>query len=155
MFHPVIHSKFDSAAQLVFYFWFLGWTSWWNSYQTFQAVYDWNFFLVCNLVEHVEKTILQFAGFDILSIQNISFCPGRQFLGPREPGGGILTRSRPNWITGPGLKSGSAGKSGSLTWSRKRSFKMAVTELGIIYSQNYHFGLVYDISISWHGGKEL
>ena len=54
-----------------------------------------------------------------------------------------LIRSRPNWITGLGPKSGSAGKSGSRgpengvsRWRRLNSD---------IYSQNYHFGLVYDM----------
>ena len=52
------------------------------------------------------------------------------------------TRSRPNWITGPGPKSGSAGKSesrgpenGVSRWRRPNSD---------LYSQNHHFGLVYD-----------
>ena len=54
-----------------------------------------------------------------------------------------LIRSRPNWITGLGPKSGLAGKSGSRgpengvsRWRRPNSD---------IYSQNYHFGLVYDM----------
>ena len=54
----------------------------------------------------------------------------------------LIIRSRPNWITGPGQKSGSAGKSescgpenGVSRWCRLNSD---------IYSQNYHFGLVYD-----------
>ena len=55
----------------------------------------------------------------------------------------MLYRSRPNWITGPGPKSGSAGKSEShgpenrvSRWRRPNSD---------IYSQNHHFGLVYDM----------
>ena len=53
-----------------------------------------------------------------------------------------VTRSRPNQITGPGPKSGPAGKSesrglenGVSRWRRPNLD---------IYSQNYHFGLVYD-----------
>ena len=59
------------------------------------------------------------------------------------------TRSRPNWITGPGPKSGSAGKSesrgpenGVSRWRRPNSD---------IYSQNYHFGLVYDMIYQFLG----
>ena len=54
-----------------------------------------------------------------------------------------VNRSRPNWITGPGPKSGPAGKSesrgpenGVSRWRRPNSD---------IYSQNHHFGLVYDM----------
>ena len=57
-----------------------------------------------------------------------------------------LNRSRPNWIAGPGLKSGSAGKSescgpenGVSRWRRPNSD---------IYSQNYHFGLGY--TMMWY-----
>ena len=53
------------------------------------------------------------------------------------------TRSRPNQITGPGPKSGPAGKSesrgpenGVSRWRRPNS---------AIYSQNHHFRLVYDM----------
>ena len=53
------------------------------------------------------------------------------------------TRSKPNWITGPAPKSGSAGKSeshgpdnGVSRWRRPNSD---------INSQNYHFGLVCDV----------
>ena len=59
-----------------------------------------------------------------------------------------ITRSRPNWITGPAPKSGSAGKSESRgpenrvsRWRRPNSD---------IYSQNYHFGLVYDVTQRTH-----
>ena len=52
-------------------------------------------------------------------------------------------RSRPNQITGRGPKSGPAGKSesrgpenGVSRWRRPNLD---------IYSQNYHFGLVYDV----------
>ena len=59
-----------------------------------------------------------------------------------------ISRSRPNWITGPGSKLGSAGK-----WESRGpengSFKMAATEL--VYSQNYHFGLVYDMVYQFLG----
>ena len=58
-------------------------------------------------------------------------------------GGAVLVRSRPNHITGPGPKSGPAGKSesrgpenGVSRWRRPNSD---------IYSQNHHFGLVYDV----------
>ena len=51
------------------------------------------------------------------------------------------SRWRPTWITGPGLKSGSAGKSesrgpenGVSRWRQPNSD---------IYSQNYHFGLKF------------
>ena len=54
-----------------------------------------------------------------------------------------FSRSRPNWITGPGPKSEPAGKSeshgpenGVSRWRRPNSD---------IYSQNHHFGLVYDM----------
>ena len=60
-----------------------------------------------------------------------------------------VTRSRPNWITVPGLKSGSAGKSesrgpenGVSRWRRPNSD---------IYSQNYHFGLVYEVIYQFLG----
>ena len=54
-----------------------------------------------------------------------------------------IIRSRPNQIMGPGPKSGPAGKlesrgpkNGVSRWRRPNSD---------IYSQNYHFGLVYDV----------
>ena len=54
-----------------------------------------------------------------------------------------FSRSRPNWIMGPGPKSEPAGKSESRgpenwvsRWRRPNSD---------IYSQNHHFGLVYDM----------
>ena len=60
-----------------------------------------------------------------------------------------VTRSRPNWITGPGPKSGSDGKSesrgpenGVSRWRRSNSD---------IYSQNHHFGLVYDMIYQFLG----
>ena len=60
-----------------------------------------------------------------------------------------ITRSRPNWITGPGPKSGLAGKSesrgpenGVSRWRRPKSN---------IYSQNHHFGLVYDMIYQFLG----
>ena len=55
----------------------------------------------------------------------------------------LFNRSRPNWITGPGpksepaIKSESRGpKNGVSRWRRPNSD---------IYSQNHHFGLVYDM----------
>ena len=60
-----------------------------------------------------------------------------------------VIRSRPNWIAGPGLKWGSARKSescgpenGVLRWRRPNSD---------IYSQNDHFGLVYDMICQFLG----
>ena len=60
-----------------------------------------------------------------------------------------INRSRPNWITGPGPKSGSAGKSesrgpenGVSRWRQPNSD---------IYSQNHHFGLVYDMIYKFLG----
>ena len=57
--------------------------------------------------------------------------------------------SRPNWITGPGPKSGSAGKwesrgpeNGVSRWWRPNSD---------IYSQNYYFALVYDVIYQFLG----
>ena len=42
-----------------------------------------------------------------------------------------------------------------VTWSRKRGFKMAATELGYLLTQlSFWLSLWHDISISWHGGKE-
>ena len=61
----------------------------------------------------------------------------------------FLIRSRPNWITGPGPESLSARKLGSCgpengvsRWRRPNSD---------IYSQNYHFGLVYDMIYQFLG----
>ena len=58
-------------------------------------------------------------------------------------------RAGPNWITGPGLKSGSVGKSesrgpenGVSRWRRPNSD---------IYSQNYYFGLVYGMIYQFLG----
>ena len=58
-------------------------------------------------------------------------------------------RSRPNWSAGPSLKSGSARKSesrgpknGVSRWRRPNSD---------IYSQNDHFGLVYDMIYQFPG----
>ena len=55
----------------------------------------------------------------------------------------FLNRSRPNWITGPGPKLEPAGKSesrgpenGVSRWWRPNSDN---------YSQNHHFGIVYDM----------
>ena len=60
-----------------------------------------------------------------------------------------LTRSRPNQIAGPGPKSGPARKSesrgpenGVSRWRRPNSD---------IYSQNHHFGLVYDMIYQFLG----
>ena len=60
-----------------------------------------------------------------------------------------FNRSRPNWITGPGPKSGPAGKSeshgpenGVSRWRRPNSD---------IYSQNHRFGLVYDMIYQFLG----
>ena len=65
---------------------------------------------------------------------------------------GTGARSRPNWITGSGPKSGSAGKSesrgpesGVSRWRRPNLD---------ICSQNYHFGLFYDVIYQFLG-KEL
>ena len=61
----------------------------------------------------------------------------------------VLIRSRPNQITGPGPKSGPAGKSesrgpenGVSRWRRPNS---------AIYSQNHHFRLVYDMIYQFLG----
>ena len=60
-----------------------------------------------------------------------------------------MTKSRPNWIMGPGPKSEPAGKSESRgpenwvsRWRRPNSD---------IYSQNHHFGLVYDMIYQFLG----
>ena len=60
-----------------------------------------------------------------------------------------VNRSRPKWITGPAPKLGSAGKSksrgpenGVSRWRRPNSD---------IYSQNHHFGLVYDMIYQFLG----
>ena len=60
-----------------------------------------------------------------------------------------FNRSRPNWITGPVPKLGSAGKSesrgpenGVSRWRRPNSN---------IYSQNYRLGLVYDVIYQFLG----
>ena len=56
---------------------------------------------------------------------------------------------------GPGSEIGANWKIG-VTWSRKRSFKMAATELGYLLTKSpFWLSLWHDISISWHGGKEL
>ena len=61
----------------------------------------------------------------------------------------LVTRSRPNWIAGPGPKSEPVGKSESRgpenwvsKWRRPNSD---------IYSQNRHFGLVYDMIYQFLG----
>ena len=61
----------------------------------------------------------------------------------------LFTRSRPNQIAGPGPKSGPARKSesrgpenGVSRWRRPNSD---------IYSQNHHFGLVYDMIYQFLG----
>ena len=58
-------------------------------------------------------------------------------------------RSRPNWITGPGPKSEPAGKSES------RGPENGVSRWrwlnSDIYSQNHHFGLVYDMIYQFLG----
>ena len=61
----------------------------------------------------------------------------------------LVNRSRPNQITGPGPKSGPAGKSesrgpenGVSRWRRPNSD---------IFSQNHHFGLVYDMIYQFLG----
>ena len=59
-----------------------------------------------------------------------------------------VIRSRPNQIAGPGPKSGPVGKSsrgpenGVSRWRRPKSD---------IYSQNHHFGLVYDMIYQFLG----
>ena len=56
---------------------------------------------------------------------------------------------------GPGSEIGTGWKIG-VTWSRKRSFKMAADELGYLLTKSSFWpSLWHDISISWHGRKEL
>ena len=56
---------------------------------------------------------------------------------------------------GPGSEIGAGWKIG-VTLSQKRSFKMAATELGYLLTKSpFWLSLWHDISISWHGGKEL
>ena len=56
---------------------------------------------------------------------------------------------------GPGPEIGTGYKIG-VTWSRKRSFKMAAAELGYLLTKSpFWLSLWHDISISWHGSKEL
>ena len=56
---------------------------------------------------------------------------------------------------GPGSEIGASWIIG-VTWSRKRSFKMAATELRYLLTKSpFWLSLWHDISISWHGGKEL
>ena len=56
---------------------------------------------------------------------------------------------------GPGSEIGVGWKIG-VTWSRKRGFKLAATELGFLLTKSsFGVSLWLDISISWHGGKEL
>ena len=55
----------------------------------------------------------------------------------------------------PGSEIGVGWKIG-VTWSRKRGFKMAATELGYLLTKlSFWLSLWRDITISWHGGKEL
>ena len=55
----------------------------------------------------------------------------------------------------PGSEIGVGWKIG-VTWSRKRSFKTAATELGYLLTKlSFWLSLWHDISISWHGSKEL
>ena len=56
---------------------------------------------------------------------------------------------------GPGSEIGTSWKIG-VTWSRKRSFKMAAAKLGYLLTKSsFSPSLWHDISISWHGRKEL
>ena len=55
---------------------------------------------------------------------------------------------------GPGSEIRVGWKIGVM-WSRKRSCKMAMTELWYLLTKLYHFGLVYDMINQFHGGKEL
>ena len=56
---------------------------------------------------------------------------------------------------GPGSEIGTSWKIG-VTWSRKRSFKMAAAEFGYLLTKSsFSPSLWHDISISWHGRKEL
>ena len=56
---------------------------------------------------------------------------------------------------GPGSEIGAGWKIG-VTWSRKLGFKMAATKLGYLLTKSpFWLSLWHDISISWHGGKEL
>ena len=56
---------------------------------------------------------------------------------------------------GPGSEIGTSWKIG-VTWSQKRSFKMAAAELGYLLTKSsFSPSLWHDISISWHGRKEL
>ena len=70
-------------------------------------------------------------------------------LWPHVQGLMYLTRLRPNWIRGPGPKSEPAGKlesRGPENWvSRWRRPNLD------IYSQNHHFGLVYDMIYQFLG----
>ena len=85
----------------------------------------------------------------------------------RSFGRGICLPDSPNWRyrpvqqvkaqldCGPGSEIGVGWKIG-VTWSRKRGFKMAATELGYLLTKlSFWLSLWRDISISWHGGKEL
>ena len=83
--------------------------------------------------------------FCFLKIMYCSSSPNEQMKPPRLLPSTLefqITRSRPNQIAGPGPKSGPARKSesrgpenGVSRWRRPNSD---------IYSQNHHFGLVYD-----------
>ena len=56
---------------------------------------------------------------------------------------------------GPGSEIRVGWKIG-VTWSRKRGFKMAANELGYLLTKlSFWRSLWRDITISWHGGKEL
>ena len=56
---------------------------------------------------------------------------------------------------GPGYEIGVGWKIG-VTWSRKRGFKMVATELGYLLTKlSFWLSLWCDITIFWHGGKEL
>ena len=56
---------------------------------------------------------------------------------------------------GPGSEIRVGWKIG-VTWSRKWGFKMAATKLGYLLTKSsFWLSLWYDLSISWHGGKEL
>ena len=55
----------------------------------------------------------------------------------------------------PGSEIGVGWKIG-VTWSRKRGFKMAATEVEYLLSKSsFWLSLWHDISISWHGDKEF
>ena len=108
--------------------------------QTETLIFWWNNISKINKLCSTQLYLVHLYGIWLFS-NRTSYYLGQCWPRSLSPYG--ITRSRPNWIAGPGPKSEPAGKSesrgsenGVSRWRRPNSD---------IYSQNDHFGLVYDM----------